>query len=62
MTGKVETMAMQKSYLIESTEEKGLFWNNSQGWVDAGQADSFSKLESESLSLPIGGKWILGKG
>lgn len=61
-TGKVETMAIQKTYLIESTEEKGLFWNNSQGWVDAREADLFSEAESKNLCLPIGGKWAVRKG
>lgn len=33
------------------------FWSNTDGWVDIGSAERFTKEETQNLNLPIGGSW-----
>lgn len=36
-----------------------LFWSNSQGWVSRPLADTFSKFERDTYSLPMEGVWAV---
>jgi len=47
---------MKKNFLIQE-QETGLYWNNENGFGDKGSATTFSKEDTEVLSLPIGGIW-----
>ena len=47
----------------ERDEDTGepLYWSNSCGWVNREHASGFSLEEVNSLNLPIGGRWVLGR-
>lgn len=48
----------------ETCPETGepLFWNNADGWGDAATADRFTDAEKQTLTLPMGGKWLRKEG
>jgi hypothetical protein len=52
-----------KKYVILATRQKSeigpLYWSNDFGWVDRSSADVFDENETVTLSLPIGGVWVL---
>lgn len=54
---------MSKQYVILATRQKSeigpLYWSNEIGWVDRASADVFDENETVTLSLPIGGVWVL---
>lgn len=50
---------MRRYYVIRNTDDDQLFWSNSHGWVDTASEDTFSQEERDTLSLPIGGVWVL---
>ena len=45
----------------EKDEETGetLYWNNLHGWVEIESANYFTEEETKSLTLPIGGRWVV---
>jgi len=47
-------------YYIQSAENNKLFWSNTDGWCDNTRS-LFSLEEKETLSLPMGGVWIMLK-
>jgi hypothetical protein len=49
-------LTVHAGWLIEDGE--GLYWSNSDGWVDKISADKFTDHEKATLNLPIGGMWI----
>lgn len=46
-------------YVIQCENDADLLWSNADGWTDADDFDVFSLEETESLNLPIEGKWVL---
>jgi hypothetical protein len=54
-----ETVLPHFQYVIrmDTYDDKILYWNNTQGWVDRDSATQFSQEERETLNLPMGGMW-----
>lgn len=54
-----------KKYVILATRQNPkigpLYWSNDFGWVDRSSADVFDENDFATLSLPIGGVWVLAK-
>jgi hypothetical protein len=53
-------MKLNDSFVIinvDSEPGENLFWNNELGWVDASDADVFSREEKHGFDLPISGDW-----
>lgn len=52
--------AAPRPWAIELSEHPGepVFWNNQDGWGDAGNADRFTDAEKQNLNLPIDGAWV----
>ena len=48
---------MKTTYAIKNTENKNLYWSNTDGWVNK-DFDLFTLEESKELNLPINGTWI----
>lgn len=49
-----------RPWVIQS-DELGMadYWSNSDGWViDIVSADRFTDAEKQTLTLPMGGKWV----
>ena len=44
----------------EDESEECLVWSNFDGWVND-KFDVFSKKETEVVTLPLGGRWMLAK-
>jgi hypothetical protein len=49
-------LAVNMGWLIEDGD--GLYWSNSDGWVDKGSADKFTDEEKAMFNLPMGGMWV----
>ena len=49
--------SMKTTYAIKNTENKNLYWSNTDGWVSK-DFDLFTLEESKELNLPINGTWI----
>ena len=47
---------MDKTYCIKNVHN-GAYWNNLTGWGDVMGANFFSQEETETLTLPIDGRW-----
>lgn len=48
-------------FIIENIYNSRLVWSNTDGWVDSNEDDNydvFTLEESETLDLPIEGKWV----
>ena len=48
-------------FIIENVFNPQLVWSNIEGWVDSNEDDNydvFTLEESETLNLPIEGKWV----
>ena len=48
-------------FIIENIYNPTLVWSNTDGWVDSNEDDNydvFTLEESETLDLPIEGKWV----
>ena len=48
-------------FIIENINDPDLVWSNTEGWVDINEDDNydvFTLEESETLDLPIEGKWV----
>lgn len=53
-----------RPWVIQS-DELGMadYWSNSDGWViDIVSADRFTDAEKQTLTLPMGGKWLRKEG
>lgn len=46
--------------IYQTDEETGepLYWCNQCGWVDRESATVFNYLETTTLDLPLGGRWV----
>lgn len=47
---------MEEIYVIKNSMEE--FWSKEDGWVDIDSATHFTKDETQTLNLPIGGNWV----
>lgn len=48
-------------YFIQNVNDSNLVWSNTCGWIDYNEDDdwdTFSLEETETLNLPIEGKWV----
>ena len=43
---------------VVAGEDEHTYWSNDLGWVDLASADVFADGERDSLSLPLGGRWV----
>lgn len=53
--------ATMNRFVIENIYNSRLVWSNTDGWVDSNEDDNydvFTLEESETLDLPIEGKWV----
>jgi hypothetical protein len=44
--------------IINNDKKRPQYWNNRWGWGRKNQAEIFSDMESTTLNLPIGGRWV----
>jgi hypothetical protein len=51
-------MSAQNTYVIQNENDFSLLWSNTHGWIDDDDFDVFTLQESETLTLPIEGRWI----
>lgn len=49
----------KKQYAIMCEENNDDMWSNEFGWVDTPTFDLFSESQKATLSLPIGGLWVV---
>ena len=47
-------------FVIENVFDSKMVWSNTEGWVDENDCnyDVFTLEESETLDLPVEGKWV----
>ena len=45
-------------FVIKQHDTPRLYWSNDLGWVQLSDADTFTREEKNSLSLPMGGYWV----
>ena len=56
---EIEVVPMNNNYFaIQSTIEPELLWSNTDGWTEGEDFDLFTIDESETLDLPLNGKWV----
>jgi len=44
-------------FVIANENDESLLWSNTDGWTDSDDFDVFSLEETETLNLPIEGRW-----
>jgi hypothetical protein len=49
---------MNDKFIIKCINDKTLFWNNADGWVEENDFDVFSLDETKTLRLPLEGAWL----